>query len=123
MIHLRQSSLIGKSLNPISRRIVAVAMSTEGQLETWRQEILGYLEQMKNFRQMNVGEILRKLGAYSARASEIRMRVVRSPDKRAQSFRTQEIDPFLTEVDRQHKVWSRVASLMQTEWESSQRGS
>jgi hypothetical protein len=92
-------------------------------ISSWRKEILGYLEEMKKFRNVGVREILCTLSAYSSRASEIRMRIVKSSDRRAQSFRTQEVDPFLAEIDRQFKIWSRVASLMQTEWEITQRGS
>ena len=98
-----------------------VNMTMDGQIESWRKEISGYLEEMRGFQNINVDTILRKLSGFSARASQIRMTIVRTPDKRAQTFRTQEVDYFLSEVDRQFKVWSRVASLMQTEWEISQR--
>ena len=100
---------------------MTVVMSTEKQIELWRKELLEYQMQMKNFRNMNIRQIFPILSAYSARASEIRMRVVRSPESRAQSFRTQEVDHFLESVQTQFKIWSRQQALMTTEWEISQK--
>lgn len=97
-------------------------MSMDQQIASWREEILGYLEDMKQFHAgTDIKGTLRRLSALSARCTEIRMRIVRSPDKRAQTFRTQEIDYFLAEIDRQYKIWSRVGALMESEWEYSMR--
>lgn len=98
-----------------------VATTLDDEVTSYRKEIVGYLEEMVTFRQKDTVEILQLLGAYSARASYMRNRVVRSGSKRAETFRVKELDPFLNEVDRQFKVWSRVASVMTAEWEMSQR--
>ena len=101
-------SEVGKTLNEV--------------LEGWRKEILTYLEEMCSFASMDTLDILKLLSSYSARASFIRNRVVRSGSKSAETFRLKELDPFLTEVDRQFKVWSRIASIMANEWEISRGG-
>jgi hypothetical protein len=90
-------------------------------LDTWRSEITDYLVEMASFRQMDLVEVLQRLSAYSARASWIRGVVIRYSARQAEFFRTKELDPFLTEVDRQFKVWSRVAAIRQSEWEMNGR--
>jgi hypothetical protein len=91
-------------------------------LATWHKEIQGYLEEMCLFKTMDPLEIMKLLSSYSARASFIRNQLVRSTNKQAETFRIKEIDPFLTEVDRQFKVWSRIAAVIATEWDISRGG-
>jgi hypothetical protein len=86
----------------------------------WRTEIIGYLEEMYGFREMDQPlEILRKLSAFSARASYMRNITIRSNNKEASAFRLEEVDPFLREAEFQFKVWSRVAAIGTQEWEMS----
>jgi len=86
----------------------------------WRTEIIGYLEEMYGFREMDQPlEILRKLSAFSARASYMRNITIRSNNKEATAFRLEEVDPFLREAEFQFKVWSRVAAIGTQEWEMS----
>lgn len=82
-------------------------------------ELDGYYAQMREFSSVEVTEILMALAAFSARASEIRSVLVRNENRRAQTFRTKEIEPFLEEVDRQFKTWSRLISVRQQEWDIS----
>jgi hypothetical protein len=84
-------------------------------IETWRKELGANLEEMQKFETMGLENILRRISAYSARATYIRSKLVRSKNPEANSFRTQEVDYFLTEVDRQFKVWSRFAAVLEME--------
>lgn len=84
-------------------------------------ELDGYYVEMKQFLSMEPTEIYMKLAAWSARASEIRSRLVRQESRKAQAFRTREVDPFIDECDRQFKIYSRIQSCRQQEWDM-QRG-
>jgi len=88
-------------------------------IETFRAEIDQYYEEMTTFAGMDPGVILMTISGYTARASQIRSHIVRDENKPLQLFRTREIDPFLTECDRQFKIWSRLISTRQLEWETS----
>ena len=63
--------------------------------------------QMQEFPRMQPDEIFRSLSAFTARMNHIRTGIVRTDNKRYSSFRTKEIEPFITECDRQFKIWSR----------------
>lgn len=80
-------------------------------VSAWRNEFDSYYQQMHLFREMEIDEILMALSAFSARASEIRSQLVRVDTRLHTAFRTKEVDPFLEEVDRQFKLWSRVQSV------------
>lgn len=86
------------------------------------KELVGYLQEMHDFKTKDTIEIMQQLSAYSARASWMRNRLVRSGSKVAETFRIKEVDPFLTEVDRQFKIWSRIASVVATEWDIARGG-
>ena len=47
----------------------------------------------------------------------IRTKIVRTENKRYSSFRTKEIEPFITECQFQFKVYSRMHSVTSLEWE------
>ena len=95
-------------------------MGSHSIIYEWRTEIIGYLEEMYGFREMDQPlEILRKLSAFSARASYMRNITIRSNNKEASAFRLEEVDPFLREAEFQFKVWSRVAAIGTQEWEMS----
>ena len=90
-------------------------------IDTYRREINGYLEQMLDFKSIDPLEVMILIGGYSARASWIRGRLIRSGSKAAELFRTKELDPFLNETDRQFKVWSRVVAIMDAEIKYSRK--
>lgn len=77
-------------------------------VEWLREEMDGYLEQMKQFHHMPVDEVFRLLSGWTARATELRIQLNRSDNQRASSFRTKEIEPFLEECERQFKFHSRI---------------
>lgn len=95
-------------------------MVDSNQIGTWRQELLGYLVDMGSFHnQPEHVDILSKISAMSARASYMRARVVIVHTDECKRFRLDEIDPFLKEVDRQFKDWSRIIAVVSQEWHNS----
>lgn len=92
-------------------------LGTQEPILSWRQEIDNYYDEMRAFNSCDITEILRKLSSMSARMSAIRSQLVRSPKRVAAAFRTQEVDPFLEECDRQFKIWSRFQAVMTLEWD------
>ncbi len=81
----------------------------------YQDEIDEYYEVLKQLNQMDVADVFRTLSAYSARASELRTRLSRVDTKKAQSFRTREVEPFIEEIDRQYRYQSRNLTVMEIE--------
>lgn len=96
--------------------------SVDSQLEEWRTELDTYHGEMAQFISCDPSEIFRKLAAYSARASYIRGQVMRVDNRALTTFRTKELDPFITTLDYQFKVWSRYQTTVQMEWEIANNG-
>lgn len=91
-------------------------MTSDEVLGEWRPEILGYLKKMYTFKdEVDAREILRTLSAFSARASWMRNLAIRSSQNEIIRFRLDELDPFLDEVERQFKIYSRLISANQFE--------
>ena len=63
--------------------------------------------------------ILKKLSAFSARATYMNNLIGSSKNRQLTEFKFDEIVPFLKENEFQFKVWSRVASITTSEWEMS----
>ncbi len=78
-------------------------------------EVDSWYAGMKEFAGMDPSDIFMRLAAYSARASEIRTQAQRTDNRRLTAFRTKELDPFLDEVDRQFKLFSRIQSVRDME--------
>lgn len=92
-------------------------------LGSWRTELAGFFTLIKAFRNTDLVEILMNIAAMSGRASEIRNQVMEgSGSQRMNAFRTKQLDPFLDEVDRQFRVWSRVQAVRTMEWDMSKGG-
>ena len=72
---------------------------------------------MQEFPKMQPDEIFRSLSGFTARMNFIRTKIVRTENKRYSSFRTKEIEPFITECQFQFKVYSRMHSVTSLEWE------
>ena len=93
-------------------------MTSDEVIAEWRPELLGYLKEMHKFNDLEDSrEVLRRLSAFSARASWMRNLAVRSPAKEIQRFRIDELDPFLGEIERQFKFHSRLISANQFEYD------
>lgn len=63
--------------------------------------------------------ILKKLSAFSARATYMNNLIGSSKNRQLSEFKYEEIVPFLKENEFQFKVWSRIASITTSEWEMS----
>lgn len=95
--------------------------SLSSTLASWDKEIDHYWEEIENFRSMHVLEILKRLSAYHARAARMRKKLMDSANRNGETFRIKKLDPFLAGLEFQFKTWSRIAAIMTTEWEISQR--
>lgn len=83
--------------------------------DSHRDELASYLSEMREFAGMEPGEVFLRLSAFTARASEIRA-ISHDDSRRGQVFRTQVIDPFLDECERQFRYHSRAAAMREFEW-------
>lgn len=93
---------------------------TDFSLESLRNELDEYYTNMVEFRYQDPREILLMLSGYRARASQIRTFLLRNEERGPmQSFRTKELDPFRDECEFQFKLWSRLISAAQIDWEMS----
>lgn len=81
-----------------------------------------YYAKMRDFGETDISEILMALAAFSAYASELRGQLQRYDNRRLQSFRTKELDPFIEELDRQFKIWSRYQAVRDMEFRMSGGG-
>lgn len=87
-----------------------------GQLQA---EVDSWYVAMRGFGEHDPSDIFMTLAAFSARASELRTQVQRSDNRRLTAFRTRELDPFLEEVDRQFRMFSRVQAVRDMEFRLS----
>lgn len=94
---------------------VQAVNKNEKYIKDWLYELDEYYQKMVDFKKVPPDEIFRSIAGWTARASYIRSLVNRSSSKQLQTFRTQQIDPFLAECDRQFKIWSRHFSVEQLE--------
>lgn len=85
--------------------------TSKDDITLWREELDSYYKRMQDFPDLDPTDIFRELAAYTARASELRGYCVRIGSRGATTFRTQEIDYFLSEADRQFRDWSRVITV------------
>ncbi len=104
---------------PSSESRVSTVKPENQLLEDFRAELDDYYQKLLEFNELEATDILATLSALTARASFIRTHIIRQEDKMLQNFRTKELDPFISECDRQFKIWSRLISANQFEWEMS----
>jgi CRISPR/Cas system-associated endonuclease Cas3-HD len=83
----------------------------------WRKELDSNYLRMADFGSLDSREIFVMLAAFTSRASYLRSRIYRTENRVLNAFRTRELDPFIEECDRQFKIWSRVVSVDQSEWD------
>ena len=91
-------------------------MKAQEILDSWRPELVSYLEEMVEFSSRDSRDVLLTLSGFSARASYMRNFASRSKNDLIVRFRIDEIDPFLSEVDRQFKIYSRLITVAQAEF-------
>ncbi len=92
----------------------------ESQIEKYTNELIGYLKDVYDFHtNEDLVEILRAISAYRARASLIRQGIVKSSNPKFNRFRIDSLDPFLAEMAEQFKIFSRVNSVEELNWQTS----
>jgi hypothetical protein len=64
---------------------------------------------------MDLAEVLLYLASSSARLGEIRLQLIRSDLRWAQSLRTKEIDPLMDLLKFQFQIYSRITAIRQQE--------
>jgi hypothetical protein len=82
-------------------------------------ELEGYFHDLTTLNSLPSTECFMMLSAISARAAEIRSRLMSMDSRRGNAMRLRHVDPLLDEVDRQFKIHSRIQSVRQMEWETS----
>jgi hypothetical protein len=90
---------------------VAPGTRYAGQIEAWQAELDGYYKTIGVFDQEDPEDVMMYLSAFAARAAEIRSQLNRNDSRRAQAFRIKEIDPFISALEFQFKIWSRYVSI------------
>lgn len=95
-------------------------MDAETFVSTSREEINTYFKEIAKFKDSkDLEDILVKIASYSARASFMAAQASKSNSPVVSKFLDTELDGFLNEVQFQFKVWSRIQSVMQYEFELS----
>lgn len=102
------------SVSPQKNTARSVISATRGEIDSFYKE-------MATFEDLDAAEIFKRISAMSSRMSYLRGCVMRSSDSKLQSLRIKEIDPFLSECDRQFKTWSRLVSVINLEWDISSK--
>lgn len=80
-----------------------------------QEELDGYMQTLKALNGMPPVEVFQIISSYTARATEMRSLMIRRESKKMNSFRTQQVEPFLDECDRQFKIHSRIQSYNEME--------
>lgn len=86
-------------------------LAATDQILSWQAEIDGYYSTITQFGNEDPEEVMMYLSAFAARAAEIRSQLNRNESRRSQAFRIKEIDPFISALEFQFKVWSRFVSI------------
>lgn len=93
-----------------------------GSVNSVRGEIDDAFADMKTFHNRQPDEIMRMAGGHSARLSELRVKIQRIEDFHRvwKSVRVREIEPALTELERQYQLGSRLHSVLELDWRMQQ---
>lgn len=94
-----------------------------GSVTKIREEINVILEHIQEFINMEPDEIMRFCSGYSARLTELRIKIQRLEDFAPvlRSLRTREVDALIDELKNQYNIASRLESVRALDWEM-QRG-
>ena len=87
------------------------------QIENAREILIDYVDQMRNFKKLDSQDVFLKLSEFSATATYFRSTICKREDRKKAAFRTHDIEPFIAEVERQFKIWSRLVSSQNLDWE------
>lgn len=74
---------------------------------------------MRGFHRKQADQVMREVAAYSARLTELAVLLHRAEglDRQYARIRTQQVERFLTELDRQFKIASRMVEVMRQDLE------
>lgn len=100
----------------VSKNLRESAPNAPHGIQKLRDELDECYAEMKQFTDFDLGDVFLKLAAWSARASEVRGQLCRHETKSNMALRTKEIDPFIAEVDRQFRTFSRIQALRESEY-------
>ena len=100
----------------------AVYVQIGGSVNQVRGEIDDAFADMKTFHVRQPDEIMRMAGGHSARLSELRVQIQRIEDFHRiwKAVRVREIEPTLTELERQYQLGSRLHSVLELDWRMQQ---
>jgi len=82
-------------------------------------ELDNYFRLLTTLNSLPSTEVFQTLSAVSARASEIRSRLMAMDNRRSTAMRLRHVDPLIEEVDRQFKLHSRIQACRQFEFDAS----
>lgn len=93
-----------------------------GSIDSVRAEIDDAYADMRLFHQREPDEVMRFCSGHSARLSELRVRIQRVEDMNREwrPIREREIEPTLSELERQYMIASRLHSVRELDWKMSQ---
>lgn len=94
----------------------------EEAIPSWREELQTSLEQIYKYakddeKSQDYIAIMKMLSSFSSRATYIRSICVKSNNRKVIAFKSDEVDPFLKEVELQFRIWSRAAAIQKDEFE------
>lgn len=100
-------------------------MKIEDAIPQWCKELQEYVKEMHGtaekagFSQTaDLEQVMRALSGFSSRATHIRLMLVNHPNNpKCTRMRIDTVDPFLEEVERQFKFFSRIQTIIQSEME------
>lgn len=93
-----------------------------GSIDSVRTEIDDAYADMRTFHNLEPDEVMRFCSGHSARLSELRVRIQRVEDlaREWRPIREREIEPTLSELERQYAIASRLHSVRELDWKMSQ---
>lgn len=115
----------GFSPAPTADEVAGSGPSTNGHtppadaLAPVQVELDGYFHDLTSLNSLPSTECFQLLSGISARAAEIRSRLMSMDSRRSNAMRLRHVDPLLEEVDRQFKIHSRIQSVRQMEFDTS----
>jgi|JI9StandDraft_1071089.scaffolds.fasta_scaffold01623_18 hypothetical protein len=97
-----------------------MAMTLQEQIRAWREELLGNLAEMGQFRENgDPRDILPILSGFSARARFMSSKLAPYQSRDSRDFRFEEVHPFIAECEFQRQTWSRIGTLIKDDWDMS----
>ena len=103
-------------VDPVERLAAAGGLGTRAEIE---EELDVVAAAMRRFYRLPPDQRMREICAYSARLTElcVLLHRVESTDRQYTRVRTQQVERFLTELDRQYKIASRMVEVSRQDLE------